>query len=204
MDRILKAEGRSPDEYKVSKQADALMIFYLLPLGEVQDIFKRLGCYLDKDTLKRNYEYYVKRTSHGSSLSKVVHCYLAQILKRPKETIKWLLEVLQSDVFDTQGGTTPEGIHIGVMGGSVDIITRGFAGVQVLEDRIKIEPFLPKKWRSISLKFCCRRTWFFVSVRHKQVSLFIQGPRYELYNTPIWVNNRLHYLLQGKRYNFSY
>ena len=31
MDRILKAEGKSPDEYKISKQADLLMIFYLLP-----------------------------------------------------------------------------------------------------------------------------------------------------------------------------
>ncbi len=204
MDRILKAEGKSPDEYKVSKQADALMIFYLLPLNEVRDIFRRLGYYLDKDILKRNYEYYVKRTSHGSSLSKVVHCYLAQILKRPKETIKWLLEVLQSDMFDTQGGTTPEGIHSGVMAGSLDIISRGVAGIQVLEDRIKIEPFLPRKWQGVSLKFCYKGRWFFVSVRHKHISLFIQGRRYELYNIPIWINNRLHYLLQGKRYNFTY
>ena len=31
LDRILKAEGDSPDRYKLSKQADVLMLFYLLP-----------------------------------------------------------------------------------------------------------------------------------------------------------------------------
>ena len=30
LDRILKAEGKSPDDYKLSKQADFLMSFYNL------------------------------------------------------------------------------------------------------------------------------------------------------------------------------
>ena len=33
LDRILKAEGDSPDRYKLAKQADVLMLFYLLPAG---------------------------------------------------------------------------------------------------------------------------------------------------------------------------
>ena len=35
LDRILKAEGKSPDEYKLSKQADLLMSFYNLGEKEV-------------------------------------------------------------------------------------------------------------------------------------------------------------------------
>ncbi len=46
LDRILKAEGDSPNKYKVSKQADVLMLFYLTPviypLSLVKDSFKPL------------------------------------------------------------------------------------------------------------------------------------------------------------------
>ncbi len=35
MDRILKSEGDSPDRYKLAKQADTCMLFYLLPEQEL-------------------------------------------------------------------------------------------------------------------------------------------------------------------------
>ena len=41
MDRILKAEGESPDDYKVAKQADTLMLFYNLDKTRVDQIFRR-------------------------------------------------------------------------------------------------------------------------------------------------------------------
>ncbi len=40
MDRILKSEGDSPDNYKVAKQADVLMIFYMLSPGQVKNILE--------------------------------------------------------------------------------------------------------------------------------------------------------------------
>ena len=43
LDRILKAEGKSPDKYKLSKQADLLMIFYNLGEPGVFEILQRLG-----------------------------------------------------------------------------------------------------------------------------------------------------------------
>ncbi|MFX1535445.1 MAG: beta-phosphoglucomutase family hydrolase, partial [Promethearchaeota archaeon] len=79
MDRILKAEGKSPDEYKVSKQADVLMTFYNLHPYEVREILDRLGYTIREDYLQANYHYYLKRTSHGSTLSRVVHSYLANL-----------------------------------------------------------------------------------------------------------------------------
>ena len=42
MDRILKAEGQSPDDYKVAKQADVLMTFYLLTTKQVAYILHSL------------------------------------------------------------------------------------------------------------------------------------------------------------------
>ena len=36
---------------------------------------------------------------------------------------------LESDVGDVQGGTTQEGIHMGVMSGTLDLIQRGYLTV---------------------------------------------------------------------------
>ncbi len=43
MDRILKAEGNSPDDYKVAKQADTLMIFYNLDEEEAIHLIRDNG-----------------------------------------------------------------------------------------------------------------------------------------------------------------
>ena len=173
LDRILKAEGKSPDDYKLAKQADVLMMFYLLPLPEIKNLFANLGYVFNGDTLKKNYEYYVNRTSHGSTLSKVVHCYIAHLLGRKREAWSWYEEVLKSDVADTQGGTTPEGIHAGVMGGSIYIVKSGFVGLEILDDHVKINPKVPSEWTDISLNFPYQRRW--VSLKVTRDKIFISG-----------------------------
>ena len=195
MDRILKAEGKSPDDYKISKQADVLMAFYLLPLPEIKSILERLGYSFDKNTLRKNYEYYIRRTSHGSTLSKVTHCYLSLLLNKPKESRRWFREVLESDIYDTQGGTTPEGIHMGVMGGSIDIVVRSLAGISFFDDKITINPRLPKNWRSIRLKMLYRGIWISFSVTKSQVSIFIEGNLV----IPIEVSGKIYYSPSGKK-----
>ena len=41
LDRILEAEGRSVDDYQASKQADVLMLFYLLSADELRELLAR-------------------------------------------------------------------------------------------------------------------------------------------------------------------
>ena len=179
MDRILKAEGLSPDDYKVAKQADVLMVFYLLPLHEIREIFSRLGYSLDKNTLKDNYLYYLKRTSHGSTLSNVVHCLIALYLRRRKEALDFFKKVLESDIYDIQGGTTPEGIHAGVMAGSIDILIRGFAGVNIVDDSFIVKPNLPAYWKNLcfnllikgqKVKFCIDQEHISVTLKDSSAS----------------------------------
>ena len=43
LDRILEAEGDASNRYKVSKQADVLMLFYLLSADELREMLDRLG-----------------------------------------------------------------------------------------------------------------------------------------------------------------
>jgi len=61
MDRILKAEGKSPNQYKVAKQADTLMLPYLFSITELKELFDGLGYTFNQDILRKNYEYYVTR-----------------------------------------------------------------------------------------------------------------------------------------------
>src|SRR6476659_5690476 len=68
LDRILRAEGDDPNRYKVAKQADTVMLFYLLSSEELQRLFDRLGYDYGPDTARDNVAYYDHRTSHGSTL----------------------------------------------------------------------------------------------------------------------------------------
>jgi len=198
MDRILKSEGKTPNEYKIAKQADVIMMFYIFPLTEIKDIFRRLGYKFDNSLLKKNYEYYVKRTSHGSTLSRVVHCYVASLLGKSNESWRYFLEVLKSDIYDMQGGTTPEGIHVGVMGGSINVAIRHFAGIEILKDKIKIEPNLPKKWRSIKIRFFYREKWISLFITKRDIAILADGLESKRFSVPFEVNGRLLYLVFGK------
>jgi alpha,alpha-trehalase len=144
LDRILEAEGDTPNRYRLSKQADVLMLLYLLSSEELTELFGRLGYPFDPEgDIPRNVEYYLARTSHGSTLSRVVHAWVLARLDRARS---WdhLMAALESDVADVQGGTTREGIHLGAMAGSVDIVQRAYTGLVAREDCLWFAPSLPE------------------------------------------------------------
>lgn len=51
LDLILNAEGDSTNNYRVSKQADVLMLFYLLSAEELRDVLARLGYPLSSEAV---------------------------------------------------------------------------------------------------------------------------------------------------------
>ena len=57
LDRILEAEGKTPNRYKLSKQADVLMLFYLLMADELVELFHRLDYPFERTMIPRNIEY---------------------------------------------------------------------------------------------------------------------------------------------------
>ncbi len=142
LDRILEAERDTPNRYRLSKQADTLMLFYLFAVDEVQRLLVELGYEVDEVILQRTIDFYAARTSHGSTLSRVVHAWL---LARTDPGVSWslFLEALESDLYDIQGGTTREGVHLGVMAGTIDLVRRGFAGVEPGAGSVSIDPRLP-------------------------------------------------------------
>jgi trehalose/maltose hydrolase-like predicted phosphorylase len=152
MDRLLKAEGKSADDYKVAKQADTLMTFYNLDKSQVDRILDDLGYELPADYLKKNLRYYLDRTSHGSTLSRVVHAQLAEMIGDRELSWELYSDALSSDYNDIQGGTTAEGIHAGVMAGTIMIAISTYAGVDLRGELLSINPDLPKSWKRMRFK----------------------------------------------------
>jgi alpha,alpha-trehalase len=156
LDRILEAEDDTPNRYKVSKQADVLMLFYLFSSEELKEVFKALDYPFEYETIPKNIDYYINRTSHGSTLSRVVHSWVLTRSDRPRSW-KLFLEALESDVADIQGGTTPEGIHLGAMASAVDILDRAYTGLVVRNDVLWFNPFLPEEVGRLHMHICYRR-----------------------------------------------
>ncbi|MFE0583183.1 glycoside hydrolase family 65 protein [Streptomyces sp. NPDC058874] len=139
LDRILEAEGDTPNRYQASKQADTLMLGYLFRPSELARLFARLGYRLDDELWRRTVAYYLRRTCHGSTLSSLVHGW---VLARQQGGSAWRYcqEALLSDIADVQGGTTGEGIHLGAMGGTLDLVERGIVGLDPGTDGLHVDP----------------------------------------------------------------
>lgn len=140
LDRILESEGEDPNHYQVSKQADVLMLFYLLSAEELEELLSRLG-YPMVD-IPANVEHYLARTSHGSTLSAVVHAWVLARGNR-RRALDFFNDALVSDLHDTQHGTTAEGVHLAAMAGTLDLVQRCFTGIEVRPDGLHLNPLWP-------------------------------------------------------------
>lgn len=152
MDRILKAHNDSPDNYQVAKQADTLMALYNLTDNDFFDIMDDLGYPIAnrEKFIDDNVKYYIARTTHGSTLSRIVYAMLLLKVDKTDEAWKLFYEALTSDYYDIQGGTTAEGIHLGVMGATINVVTTFFAGIDYRGDILEINPHMPKQWNEIA------------------------------------------------------
>jgi trehalose/maltose hydrolase-like predicted phosphorylase len=151
LDRILEAEGRSVNGYQASKQPDVLMLFYLLSADELRDLLGDLGYPLEPEVIPRTIEYYLSRTSHGSTLSALVHAWVLARAHRD-QSLEYFRLLLESDVADVQGGTTAEGIHLAAMAGSVDLLQRCFTGLETRGGVLRFNPQWPEELGT----FTCR------------------------------------------------
>ncbi len=161
LDRVLEAEGDSPNNYKLSKQADVLMLLFVLSRDELRGLMRGLGYEVTDDQLARTVAYYLARTSNGSTLSAIVSTW---VLARtdPKAAWKFLNTALESDIADVQGGTTAEGIHLGAMAGTVDLVQRRLTGMRAQGRTLRFDPALPPE------------------VKHLRFSVHYRGHRIEL------------------------
>ncbi|QEC48301.1 glycoside hydrolase family 65 protein [Baekduia soli] len=149
---------------QVIKQADVLMLHYLVP-GEVA-----------AGSLVPNLEYYEPRTAHGSTLSPGVHAALLARACRPEEALQWLCVAARIDLDDV-GATTAGGVHLAAMGTVWRTLSWGFAGLSPGADALIIDPRpLPASWGSLDVGVRYRGTPVRIRIDPAGVTVAPAGP----------------------------
>lgn len=151
LDLILEAEGDSTNRYRLAKQADVLMLLYVLGENELTSFLARLGYEVSAEQLASTVDYYLARTAHGSTLSRVAHASVLAA-RDPEQAWNTFREALSADLDDTQGGTTRTGVHLGAMAGTIDVVQRSFAGLRITRDTLLFAPKVPKGINTVGFR----------------------------------------------------
>ncbi|MQW24068.1 MULTISPECIES: glycosyl hydrolase family 65 protein [unclassified Lactococcus] len=197
IDRLLKSENLSPNDYKVIKQADTLMALYNLGSSKVKTIVEQLGYNLSENWVRANRDYYLEFTVHGSTISRPVFSGISIDLGELEDAFDTLLISIASDYRDIQGGTTAEGIHLGVMGETLKVIQNEFCGVDMRDGQFCISPKLPISWRNVKLTQLFRGTKIKIEIDSNHVLLTPNEP------ISVIVYEHAHNLKANKVYQFD-
>jgi kojibiose phosphorylase len=140
------------------KQADVVMLLYLL-----SDVFRF-------QTKKRNYEYYVERTIHKSSLSLPIYAIIASEVGDKGRALRFFNTALRTDISNIHNNTE-DGIHAASIGGTWQALIDGFAGVKIQQGILSINPKLPRAWRKVLFSLCWRGNLLRLEVKNNKVKI---------------------------------
>jgi HAD superfamily hydrolase (TIGR01509 family) len=196
LDLILDAEGDSVRRYQVAKQADTLMLLYLLSPAELEETLHRLGHALSEAQLRETIDFYTARTVHGSTLSTVVHAWVAARMD-PSTSWHRLGAALAADMADTQGGTTREGIHLGAMAGTVDLLQRCYLGLDSRAAELVLDPALPPEIDRLHVTLAYRGQQLDVTL--SQIELVIEAGHSTTASTALVIRDERLMLAPGDR-----
>ncbi|WP_394768963.1 beta-phosphoglucomutase family hydrolase [Lacisediminihabitans sp.] len=173
LDLILNAEGDSTNRYKVSKQPDALMLLYLFSAEELRELLGEMGYPLPAEAVVRTVNHYTERSTYGSTLSNVVHSWI-EARQRRERSWDFLTRALESDLSDIQGGSTRDGIHVGAMAGSIDMVGRCYPGLELRSDMLWLHPLLPPEIDSIAFDFTYRSQQLRLELSHTLLTVSVE------------------------------
>ena len=93
----------------------------------------------------------------------------------PEKVWRFRQQALQSDVADVQGGTTAEGIHLGAMAGTVDLVLRCLTGMRAHGQVLRFDPAMPTQIKQLR---------FSVHYRGHRVDLVFSEDRIDISSRP--------------------
>jgi alpha,alpha-trehalase len=101
---------------------------------------------------------------------------------------------------DVQGGTTHEGIHLGAMAGTVDILQRCYTGLEFHDDILYLNPSIPRDLPKLSMRIKYRGNWFDIAATPE--SMTIACDECTLETTKVGFGGELHELKPGETLTF--
>jgi len=111
----------------------------------------------------------------------------------PEGSWRYFTEALRSDVADIQGGTTPEGIHMGAMGGLDDVLLRRYAGIETMGETLSLDPCLPDELPGLRLAIVYRGRRVALDLTRERVRISLED------DSP----SPLEVLVQGTRHSLE-
>ena len=148
---------------QVVKQADVLMLHYLIPDE------------LAAGSLAPNLDFYGPRTAHGSTLSPGVHATLLARAGRLAQALEMLCLTARIDLDDI-GHTTAGGLHLAAMGSVWRTLALGFAGLRPAGDALAIDPVLGPGWDSLEVRVRFRNSRVHIRVLPDAVKVSAEPP----------------------------
>lgn len=144
LDWELDKAGDTINAYQATKQPDVLMLLYLLLPEELLQAIRTMGYAMEPDSLRLTLDYYLARLTHESSLSMVV---CAGALARFDRGKSWdfFMRSLCIDLSLDNSQSAEEGLHLGAMAGTLDVLQRHYLGIRVDQNDLVLTPSVPEQ-----------------------------------------------------------
>ncbi|MFF2909793.1 glycoside hydrolase family 65 protein [Paenibacillus sp. NPDC057934] len=170
---------------QVSKQADIMMLFFLL-----ENKFS-------PEVKRANYEYYEEKTLHDSSLSLSTHSILASDFGDKELAYRLFHRATEIDL-GPKVHSSDAGIHSASLGGIWECAVMGFAGVRMLDGKLHLAPKLPEHWDRLSFPLYWQGKRLEVNITPQEISitnvtggsiqLIVHGKQQEVHENATFAN----------------
>ncbi|EAW5731540.1 glycoside hydrolase family 65 protein [Salmonella enterica] len=146
------------NEMQILKQADVVMLAYMLPT-----LFTPQTCLA-------NLRFYEPRTIHDSSLSKAIHGIVAARCGDPVMGYQFWRDGARIDLGDDPH-SCDDGIHAAATGAIWLGAIQGFAGLSVRQGELHLEPMLPAAWSELSFPLQWQGVELFITISVESIKV---------------------------------
>lgn len=143
------------NEMQILKQADVVMLLFLLP-----ELFP-------SDIISENLRYYEEHTIHDSSLSKAIHAIVAARAGENEKAYEFFQESCLIDL-GPNPQSSDEGLHAASLGAIWMAAMFGFANVSIKNQRLSLDPKLPSGWSELAFPLNFQGSRLHVALTHNQ------------------------------------
>ncbi|WP_408011210.1 glycoside hydrolase family 65 protein [Pseudalkalibacillus sp. A8] len=158
---LLDFSRKEVNEMQILKQADVVMLLYLFP-----NLFP-------SEVVLKNLHYYEDHTIHDSSLSKAIHAIVASRTNQDETAYRFFQEACLIDL-GPNPHSSDEGIHAASLGALWLAVVFGFANLSI-ENGVKINPKLPKKWNELVIPLHYRGRRLKIKLTHQDTEVTMES-----------------------------
>lgn len=169
------------NELQILKQADVVMLNYMLP-----------ECF-SPEVCAANLAFYEPRTIHDSSLSKAIHGIVAARCGHLEEAYRFWRDGTAIDLGEDPD-SSDDGLHAAATGAIWLGAVQGFAGLSIRNGELSLAPALPKQWQQLRVPLVWQGVNLMITLTEDSVTLNASAEiRLWLWGQDVCLNGEQHY-----------